>query len=225
MILNPVCLAYSSERRGTLQATTYQIKAADTMNRTGMRIALAFAACLLAAGCGASSPPPLAGATIGGPFVLIDSEGRTVRDSDFAGRYRLVYFGYTYCPDACPTDMAKLGAALRLLDKSDPALAKRLAAIFITVDPERDTPAVVGRFVANFHPRMIGLTGSPAAVDRAANGYRVYHTKQAPGPGGGYLVDHSRVIYLMGPKGEPIAALTSEMTPEAIAAEIRKWAK
>ncbi|HEX8413905.1 MAG TPA: SCO family protein, partial [Sphingomicrobium sp.] len=112
--------------------------------------------------------PPLAGARIGVPFALTDGKGRTVRDTDFAGKYRIVYFGYTYCPDVCPTDSQHIGAALRLLEQRDPALAARIVPIFISVDPARDTPQVVGKFVAAFHPRMVGLTGSAAAIAAVA---------------------------------------------------------
>ncbi|MBO9714756.1 SCO family protein [Sphingomonas sp.] len=196
------------------------------MNRKAIRIAAAISAALLLANCSTATPqqPPLAGAKVGGPFALTDKDGRTVRDSDFAGKYRLVYFGYTFCPDACPTDMAKLGQALKKLDKSDPALSAKLVPIFITVDPERDTPKVVGEFTANFHPRMIGLTGSLDAIKQVAREYSVYFAKQPPAPGGGYLVDHSRVIYLMGPKGEPIAPITSDMSVDEIIETIKRWA-
>ena len=207
-----------------LQARAYQIKAGHAMNslRTGL---LALSLLLGACGGGQLGEPPLKGATIGGPFTLTDQNGKRVSDRDFDGRYRLVYFGYAYCPDVCPTDLAKLGVALRDLEKSDPALAARIAPIFITVDPERDTPQVIKRFVENFHPRLIGLTGSRAEVDKAVAGYRVYYKKQALAAGGGYLVDHTAITYLMGPKGEPLAALSQDMTPGQMAAEIRKWAK
>src|SRR6185369_14158786 len=101
---------------------------------------------------------PLKGARIGGPFALVDQNGRTVRDSDFAGRYRLVYFGYSYCPDVCPTDLQSIGQAMRQFEKSDPGRAAEVQPIFITVDPERDTPPVLKAYVAAFHPRLIGLT-------------------------------------------------------------------
>jgi protein SCO1 len=207
-----------------LQARAYQIKAGGAMN--SLKTGLIAIACVALAACGApSADPPLKGADIGGPFTLTDQNGRQVSDRDFDGRYRLVYFGYAYCPDVCPTDLAKLGTALRDLEKSDPALAGRLAPIFITVDPERDTPAVLKQFVANFHPRLIGLTGSPAAIASAADEFRIYRQKQKPGQGGGYLVDHSANIYLMGPKGEPLAVLSHDMTPEMMAGEIRRWTK
>lgn len=197
------------------------------MNSLQYRLAGALAAAALLGGCGGAAPkPPLEGAAIGGPFALTDQHGKTVTDRDFAGRYRLVYFGYSYCPDVCPTDLAKLGQALRMVEKADPALGQRIVPIFITVDPERDTPAVVGRFVANFHPRMVGLTGSPEAIARTAKEFGVWYQKQPPAtPGGGYLVNHTAATYMMDPAGKPLALLTQDMSASDMAAEIRKWAK
>jgi protein SCO1/2 len=188
-------------------------------------LAALLATALPLAGCGKPQEPPLAGARIGGPFALTDQDGRTVRDTDFAGKYRVVYFGYTYCPDVCPTDMQKIGQAMRILDKSDPATSQKIVPIFITVDPERDTPPVLKQFVANFHPRVVGLTGSPDAIARVAKDYAVYSKKQPAGPGGGYLVDHLAVAFLMGPKGEPMASLPIDKDGEAIAADLRHWVR
>src|SRR4051812_3830736 len=112
--------------------------------------------------CGQAVDParaPLAGARIGGPFALTDQDGRAVTDRDFAGRYRLMYFGYTYCPDVCPVDLQKLMSGYRKLEGSDPQLAAKVAPIFVSVDPDRDKPAVLKQYVAAFHPRLIGLTG------------------------------------------------------------------
>jgi protein SCO1 len=196
------------------------------MNRIIAALALASAFPLAACG-GAAAPeqPPLAGAKIGAPFALTDQDGRTVRDTDFAGRYRVVYFGYTYCPDVCPTDMAKIGQAMKLLDKEAPRTAARVVPIFITVDPERDTPAVVKQFVANFHPRVVGLTGSPQAIADVAKNYAVYFKKQPAGPGGGYLVDHLAVAFLMGPSGEPITSLPIDQDGRAIADQVKHWVR
>jgi protein SCO1 len=185
--------------------------------------ALALLAALPLAACGQSEPPPLAGAKIGGPFALTNGDGKTVRDTDFAGKYRIVYFGYTYCPDVCPTDMQKIGQALRILDKDAPKTAAKLATVFITVDPERDTPAKVKQFTAAFHPGIVGLTGSPAAIAQVAKEYAVYYKKQKPGPGGGYMVDHVALAYLMGPDGAPIASLPTDKDGPAIAEQVRHW--
>jgi protein SCO1 len=191
------------------------------------RLFPALALFLPLAGCGGAtrSEPPLAGARIGGPFALTDQDGKTVRDTDFAGKYRIVYFGYTYCPDVCPTDMAKIGQAMQQLDKEAPRTAAKVVPIFITVDPERDTPAAIKQFVANFHPRIVGLTGSPKAIGEVAKSYAVYFKKQPPGPGGGYMVDHLAVAFLMGPKGEPIASLPIDKEGSAIAEQVKHWVR
>src|SRR5438067_11078926 len=120
--------------------------AASSMNETSLnrfiRLMLSLAAATCLAACSsAAADPPLKGARIGGPFALTDQDGRTVRDSDFAGKYRIVYFGHTHCPDICPNDLAVIGQAMRRLDKSAPALAARIQPVFVTVDPARDTPA------------------------------------------------------------------------------------
>jgi len=192
------------------------------------RIFQAFAPLLLiVSGCsgGASEEPPLAGARIGGPFALTDQNGKTVRDGDFAGKYRIVYFGYTYCPDICPNDMLKIGQAMKLLDKRAPAKAKAIVPIFITVDPERDTPKVVGEFIRNFDDRIVGLTGSPAAIQAVEKQYAVYAKKEAPGPGGAYLVGHSQIAYLMDKDGKPITSLPIEKDAAALVEQLDHWVK
>jgi protein SCO1/2 len=166
---------------------------------------------------------PLAGSGIGGPFTLTDSHGKTVRWSDFAGRYRVVYFGYTFCPDACPTDLARMSRGLSKFEESDPAAGDKVQPIFISVDPARDTPKVVGEFVANFHRRLIGLTGTPEQVKAAASAFKVFYEKGEPAKGGGYFVNHSTVTYLFGPKGEPLATLPTDQGPDAVAAELGRW--
>ena len=191
---------------------------------------LALALALALAGCGShtnesSERAPLAGAKIGGPFMLTDQNGRTVTDRDFAGRYRIMYFGYTFCPDVCPVDMQHLGAAMRLIEASDPKLAARLAPIFVSIDPARDTPAVLKTFVTAFSPRLIGLTGSAQAIAAVAKEYGVYFAKGEPSAGGGYMVNHSRVTYLMDPSGHPLALLPTDQDPKAVVAEIERWAR
>ncbi|MEO6717795.1 MAG: SCO family protein [Novosphingobium sp.] len=187
----------------------------------------AFLLALTIAGCGSQTPaerPPLSGATIGGPFTLIDKTGRQVRWSDFAGKYRVVYFGYAFCPDACPTDVATLMRGFDRFAKSQPRLASQIQPIFITIDPARDTPSVVGEFAGAFSPQLLGLTGTPAEVDAAAKAFAVYYSKGKE-TGGGYLMNHSRIAYLMGRKGEPIAMLPVDQNPEAVATELAKWVK
>ncbi len=167
--------------------------------------------------------PPLTGARIGGAFSLIDQNGRTVSDRDFAGRYRIVYFGYTFCPDVCPTDVQNIAAAVKLLERDEPALARRIAPIFITIDPARDTPPVLKRFVSAFHPRLVGLTGTAAQIAKVAREYGIYFARGA-GTSEGYLMDHSRQIYLFDPDGHPLALLP-EGPPAAIAKEVTTWAR
>jgi protein SCO1/2 len=195
------------------------------MTRSLIPLALLCLAPLASCGGGTPEQPPLAGARIGGAFALIDQNGRTVRDTDFAGRYRIVYFGYTYCPDVCPTDMQKIAQAMRILDKEAPRVSQKVVPIFISVDPERDTPAAVKQFVANFYPRTVGLTGKPEQIAAVAKSYAVYYKKQPPGPGGGYMVDHLALAYLMGPNGEPLASLPLEKDGAAIAQEVRHWVR
>lgn len=179
------------------------------------------------AACQPATPDeaPLAGAKMGGPFTLTSQTGAKVSDTQFAGRYRLVYFGYSYCPDVCPVDLQKLMQGLKILEKQDAAKAARIQPIFITVDPARDTPAVLAQYVRAFHPRLIGLTGSEAEIAATAKEYAVYYRKaEGPTPDA-YLVDHARQAVLYGPKGEPIALIPQEDTAEAIAAELAKWVR
>ena len=153
--------------------------------------------------------------TIGGPFRLIDGAGHSVSDADFHGKFMLVYFGYTFCPDVCPTTLNQVALAMDRLG----ARAGRVQPLFITVDPQRDTPDVIGRYVAAFGPRLIGLTGMPDAIAAVVREYRVYAgTPQAAE--GGYTVDHSSILYLMGPDGRFVAAIPAAASGEAIAAAI-----
>ena len=175
--------------------------------------------------CTPAVAPPLAGAKIGGPFSLTDQDGRTVTDRSFAGKYRIIYFGYTFCPDVCPTTAQTIGAAMRALDKSDPALSAKVVPVFVTVDPERDTPKAVGRFAKAFHPRFVGLTGSVTAITMVAREYGVFVAKGKPTAEGGYLVEHSNAAYLMAPDNKPIALLPTDQGVDATADEIKRWVK
>ena len=180
---------------------------------------------LAAAACqGPAEEPPLKGARIGGPFTLVNQDGRTVTDASFAGKYRIVYFGFAHCPDICPTDLATIAQAMRLLEKDEPELAARVQPLFITVDPERDTPAALKPYAAAFHPRIAALTGTPEQVAAAAKAHAVYFTKR-PLEGGGYTMDHQRIIFLMDPDGKPLAMLPHEDGPEALLKELRRWVR
>jgi protein SCO1/2 len=203
-----------------------QIKGDRVMTMRLLAPALLLAATL--AGCDRPAPvaqAPLAGARIGGPFTLVDQHGRTVDDKAFAGRWRIMYFGYTFCPDVCPTDAQNIGAGLKLFEQSDAARAGKVVPIFVTVDPARDTPAVLAQFVAAFHPRMVGLTGAPAAIEQVKREYGVFSAKGEDSAGGGYLVNHSRQTYLMDPAGKPIMLVPTDQGPKAVAAALEQWVR
>ena len=187
---------------------------------------LVLLAALLLGACRAETgEPPLKGATMGGPFTLTSHDGRRVGDSDFAGRYRIVYFGFTYCPDVCPVDLQTIGAGLRAFERDDPERAARVAPIFISVDPARDTPQVLAQYVAAFHPRLVGLTGSEQEIAEVARRFAVYYRHGEPGPDGAYLVDHLRAAVLYGPQGEPIAIIPHDQGPAGVAAELDRWVR
>jgi protein SCO1/2 len=159
---------------------------------------------------------------IGGPFTLVAHTGRTVSDSDFLGKYLLVDFGYTYCPDVCPTILHDISAAL---DELGPDTAA-VQPLFITVDPQRDTVEVLADYVAAFHPRLIGLTGTDEQVAQAAKAYRVYFAKAAPAQENEpYLMDHSTFIYLMGPDGQYLTTFNHTTSPQKMALTIKEIIK
>lgn len=188
------------------------------------------AASLALSACTAQQPPeqpaeepPFAGADIGGEFELVNSAGETVRWSDFDGKYRIVYFGYAYCPDVCPNDVSRIAQGLQKLEEIAPEKLNRIVPIFITIDPERDTPEVVGKFTRAFSDDMIGLTGTPEQIKAATDAFRVYAARGEDLGNGQYLMDHSNITYLFGPEGEPIASLPTDKGADAVAAEIDKW--
>ncbi|MCW1383945.1 SCO family protein [Novosphingobium sp. KCTC 2891] len=185
--------------------------------------AMAFALSSCGGGSAPAERPPLEGAAIGGDFTLTGKDGKPVRYADFAGKYRVVYFGYSFCPDVCPLDVQHLMQGYHLLAKDQPALAAKVQPIFITVDPARDTPEVVGKFAANFGPELIGLTGTPEQIAAVAKAFAVYYQKREGGSPDAYLMDHSRAAYLMGPDGKPVALLPAEKDGKAVAAELAKW--
>ena len=155
---------------------------------------------------------------IGGPFRLVDGQGRTVTDADLRGRAALIYFGYTSCPDVCPTALSDMLAAVDALG----ADAGHVRPVFISIDPQRDTPAIVGEYVAAFSPRLLGLTGSPDAIAAAAKAYRVYYAPHSSGEhSGGYTVDHSSIVYMIDAHGAFRAVIRTGQPAMAMAAEIR----
>ena len=154
---------------------------------------------------------------IGGPFHLIDQNGKAVSDADLKGKWHLVFFGYTHCPDTCPTALNEISLALDQLGvKRD-----EVEIVFITVDPERDTPEVMKSYVQSFDVPIIALTGSADAVAQAAKAYRVYYAKHPRGDGE-YDMDHSAVIYVMNPEGRFTATFTPDSTADAIAQRLQK---
>lgn len=199
------------------------------MNRGTMARAplLALPFFLLLAACqvgGATSEePPLAGATIGGDFTLTDQHGKTRRWSDFRGRYAVVYFGFTYCPDICPTDTQRTAQGLREFAKAQPEAAAKVQHLFISVDPQRDTPEVVGEFVSAFGKDIVGLTGTREQVDAAAKAFKIFHSQGEKESGGAYMVNHSNVTYLFDPSGKPLATLPTDQGAPAVAQELAKW--
>ena len=204
------------------------------MNRDAMaRLTIptfALAALLLTSGCGETSStpaeaPPLEGATIGGEFALTGEDGDTVRWSDFDGQYRIIYFGYAYCPDICPTDVQRAMAGLKRFEENEPELGAKIQPLFVSVDPERDTPEVLREFTANFHPRLIGMTGDTATLKDVAKTFGTTFSRGETQPGGGYLMNHYGYTYLFGPQGEPIAMLPTDQGPEAVTAELAKWVR
>ena len=136
-------------------------------------------------------------ALVGGPFTLVDQTGKSITDKDFRGKYMLIFFGYTYCPDVCPTELQVMMAALDTLGPR----AAEVQPIFITIDPDRDTPEVMQSYVENFGPSLVGLTGTAEQIAQVAKAYRVYYAKSGNTKTQDYLMDHSSIIYLMGPDG------------------------
>ncbi len=198
------------------------------MNATASRVVLVlgaflgglvlfFGAILLVTG---RVPLPIgqAAAGIGGPFHLVDQDGKPFSDQAMKGRPFLVFFGFTHCPDVCPTTLFEMSQVLGKLGPD----ADRIGALFITVDPERDTPAVLKDYLSNFDPHLRGLTGDRPAIDAAIKAYRVY-AKKVPLEGGDYTMDHTAVVYLMDKDGHFIAPFNTKRTADAEAAELRRY--
>lgn len=156
-------------------------------------------------------------AAIGGPFTLTDQDGKPATEAMLKGKTSLVFFGYTHCPDVCPTTLSAMSQMFQALGPDKPA-----QGIFVTVDPERDTPAVLKDYVSNFDPRIHALTGSPEAVKAVERAYKVY-AKKAPGANGDYSMDHTAVVYLMGKDGRFINAFNLEQPPDKAAAELAAY--
>lgn len=161
-------------------------------------------------------------ALIGGPFTLTDQTGARRTEADFEGHYALIYFGYTYCPDICPTSLITMTQALDLLAETAPDKAAAVLPVFVTVDPERDTVESMATYASHFHPRMMALTGTPEETAAAAKAYRIYYRKVEESGASDYLMDHSSVIYLMGPDVAYLTHFTHASSAEDIAEGLAK---
>jgi protein SCO1/2 len=166
------------------------------------------------------SPSPVgrAVAAVGGPFQLVDQSGKPLSDEDMKGRPFLVFFGFTHCPEVCPTALFEISEVMRALGPD----ADRTGALFITVDPERDTPAVLKDYLASFDPHLRGLSGDPAAVAAALRSYRVY-AKKVPLEGSDYTMDHTAIVYLMDKEGRLVAPFSLKRTPQEAATDLRRY--
>jgi protein SCO1/2 len=197
---------------------------AATDHRRSLTLAATAAAALLIGSLGtlavmAPTPQPR-GAGIGGPFTLIGGHGQTITNRDFPNKYLLIYFGYTSCRDTCPATLTTVSAALDQLG----AKADHVQPLFITIDPQRDTPEIVQRYAANFSPRLIGLTGTPAELRKVATEYSVTSILHGTAGAPAYDLDHSAVLYLMAPGGAFVAPVRADLAPpemsKAIAAHL-----
>jgi protein SCO1/2 len=169
-----------------------------------------------------SEPPARAATsavTIGGPFTLSTPDGTTVTDQTYRGKWLLVYFGYTFCPNSCPTTLLEVATALKRLGPD----AANVQPLFITVDPQRDTPKVMQQYTRSFDPRIVGLTGTPQQIAAAAQEYGAYYVRHRTGPGADeYVMDHSTYLYVMDPRGKFIRAFDTDMSGDGIADALRE---
>jgi protein SCO1 len=159
------------------------------------------------------------GSAIGGPFKLTDQNGQPITDADLKGKPFLVFFGYTHCPDVCPTTLFEVSEMMRSLGKD----ANRTKALFITVDPDRDTPSVLKDYLSSFDPHLIGATGDQKTLDAVEKEYRVYAKKVPTGKDGEYSMDHSAIVYLMDKQGRFVAPFNLRRSPEEAAKDLRRY--
>jgi protein SCO1/2 len=180
-------------------------------------LVLCFAVVLLVTGRG-NAPLANTSAAIGGPFRLTDQNGNTISDQDLKGHPSLVFFGFTHCPEVCPTALADISAIMDTLGPD----AGKLNAVFITVDPERDTPSVLKDYLSSFNPRLVGIGGDADALAAVAKAYRVYY-KKVPLKDGDYTMDHTAIVYLMDKNGQFVAPFSLKRRPEDAAADLRRY--
>ncbi len=194
---------------------------AGQARRAARALAAVLAAFCLAAAAPPKKPPPLE-ALFGGPFALTDHHGRAVTDETFRGRFALLYFGYTFCPDLCPTNLLTMAEALEALGPA----GERVQPLFVTVDPARDDPAALRDYMAHFGPRFLGLRGTPAQTRAVLKAWRVHRRKVPAGTGGDagdYLVDHATLTFLMGPDGRFRTLFPHDTQAGAMAAALRRY--
>jgi cytochrome oxidase Cu insertion factor (SCO1/SenC/PrrC family) len=163
------------------------------------------------------------GVTIGGPFTLTDQHGERRTEKDFAGQFKLIYFGFTYCPDICPTELQTMSAALKSLEESQGSAAGQVTPIFITIDPERDTVEQMRAYAEHFHPRLVALTGTEAEIASVAKAYRVYYARVEDESTDYYMMDHSSIIYLMGPDGQFLTHFGAGTSADQMAESIEQY--
>lgn len=171
------------------------------------------------AACGPAKTEATPKVRIGGPFQLVDTQGRAVTEKDLLGKPTAIFFGFTYCPEVCPTTLTELTAALKELGSK----ADKLNVVFVSVDPERDTPEQMKLYLSNFDPHIRGFTGTPDAVAATAKAYRIYYRK-IPVEGGGYTVDHSSAVYLFDRRGEFVEPIAYGQTHERVVAQLKALA-
>ena len=180
-------------------------------------LGLAASLTLFGNGDGSGKTASTGRALVGGPFQLVNQLGETVTEATYKGRYTLVYFGYTFCPDVCPEGLQTIGSALDIFEEKGGKL-DRIVPIFVTVDPERDTPEIMKEYVSNFHPSLQGLSGTVAQMSDAAKAYRIYWAKvKDPDSSAEYLMDHTSLTYLMGPDGEYLSHFSHNISVEKMA--------
>ncbi|MEL6530942.1 MAG: SCO family protein [Pseudomonadota bacterium] len=167
----------------------------------------------------------LRGSTLGGDFELTANSGKRVSWSDFEGQYRMVYFGFTSCPDICPTDVQRFSQGLNQFEKANPELAGKVQPIFVTVDPERDSVEVVDEFVNAFHPRLIGLTGTIDEIEAAKSAFGASSSNQPADETGWYNVNHTAFTYLFAPDGSPLGIIPTDKQAQGVSAELERWVR
>ena len=174
---------------------------------------------------GSSAEAPIAGLNIGGPFTLTDHEGTEVTEKTYDGQYKLIYFGFTYCPAICPTELQKMSRVMNALEDNYPEAAQNIQPLFVTIDPERDTVPVMQEYVNLFHPRLIGLTGTVPQINIVKKNYRIYASKVETEDQNDYTMDHSSFIYLMGPDNTLLGMYRTSDTPDGMYQDIIKLMK